>query len=165
MDFNWLDWVIVTVIGISSLLSLSRGFFKEVLSLLTWIIAIVVAWLFGSSLSVHLEGMIDSALLREGAARLILFVAMLILGGLVNRIVAALVKFTGLNGTDRLLGMVFGAMRGVLLVVVAIGLLSYTPAKQETWWQQSRLQPDFLMMADWSKRTVVGLFQPLLAQR
>ncbi|MGY0215994.1 CvpA family protein [Endozoicomonadaceae bacterium StTr2] len=165
MDFNWVDLAILGIIAVSALLSLARGFFREVLSLVTWVVAIVVSWLFGGSLADQLHTMVESPLLRESVARLILFVLVLILGGLVNRIVAALVKFTGLTGTDRMLGMVFGAMRGILLVVVAAGLLSYTPARQESWWQQSTLIPDFLMMADWSKRTVIELFQPLLAQQ
>jgi len=63
---------------------------------------------------------------------------------------------TGLSGTDRFLGMAFGAARGALLVVVAIGLISLGPVQQDTWWQESRLIPQFLLVADWSKNLILG---------
>jgi len=66
--FTWVDWAIIAVIAISSLISLRRGFFKEALSLLTWIVAGVVAWMFGGALSQHLDGFIDTPSMRVIAA-------------------------------------------------------------------------------------------------
>lgn len=75
---------------------------------------------------------------------------------MVNFLVGELIRVTGLSGTDRFLGMAFGAARGALLVVVAIGLLSLGPVQQDTWWQESRLIPQFLLVADWSKNLILG---------
>jgi len=155
--FSWVDWAFIAVIAVSSLISLKRGFVKEALSLLTWIVAGVVAWMFGGALSHYLAGYIETPSVRVIAACLILFVATLLVGALINFLIGELVRVTGLSGTDRFLGMVFGAARGALLLVVAVGLLSLLPVQQDRWWQESRLMPHFLMVADWSKNLILGM--------
>jgi membrane protein required for colicin V production len=155
--FTWVDWAIIAIIVISCLISLKRGFVKEALSLVTWIVAGVVAWMFGGALSQHLTDFIEMPSARIIAGCAILFVATLLVGALVNFLISELVRVTGLSGTDRLLGMVFGGARGALLVVVLTGLLSLAPVQQDPWWQQSSLIPHFLLVADWSKNLIVGL--------
>ena len=157
MAFTWVDWAFIAVIVVSSLISLKRGFVKEAQSLLTWVIAGVVAWMFGGALAQYLGDYIETPSLQVIAGCLILFVATLLVGALVNFLIGELVRVTGLSGTDRFLGMVFGAARGALLVVVAVGLLSLLPVQQDRWWQESRLLPEFLMVADWSKNLILGL--------
>ncbi|QJD58104.1 CvpA family protein [Pseudomonas sp. gcc21] len=157
MTFTWVDWVIIGTIVVSALISLSRGFVKEALSLLTWVIAGLVAWMFGGAFADLLTGYIETPSLRVIVACGILFVLTLILGGLLNYLIGQLVVATGLSGTDRFLGMVFGAARGVLLVVVAAGLLSLAPVEADDWWRQSQLIPHFLLVADWSKDFILGL--------
>jgi membrane protein required for colicin V production len=151
------DWAIIAIIVISCLISLKRGFVKEALSLVTWIIAGVVAWMFGGSLAQHLTEFIQMPSARIIAGCAILFVATLMVGALVNFLISELVRVTGLSGTDRFLGMVFGAARGALLVVVLTGLLSLAPVQQDPWWQQSSLIPHFLLVADWSKNLILGM--------
>ena len=106
MAFTWVDWAIIAVVAVSSLISLSRGFVKEALSLLTWIIAGVVAWMFGGALSQHLVGFIDTPSARVIVGCAILFVVTLLVGALVNYLIGELIRVTGLSGTDRFLGMV-----------------------------------------------------------
>ncbi|WP_028239352.1 CvpA family protein [Stutzerimonas azotifigens] len=156
MAFTWFDWAIIAVIAVSSLISLKRGFVKEALSLVTWIIAGVVAWLFGGALSHYLVDYIATPSVRVIAACAILFVVTLLVGALVNFLIGELVRVTGLSGTDRFLGMAFGAARGGLLVVVVVGLLSLAPVQGDSWWQQSTLLPHFLIVADWSKNLILG---------
>lgn len=155
--FNWLDAVIFAVIAVSALISLVRGFVKEALSLVSWLLAGTVAWMFGGDLAVYLAPYIETPSLRVIAACALLFLGTLVAGGLVNFLVAQLVRATGLSGTDRFLGMFFGAARGVLLVVVAVGLLSLSPVVQDPWWRESVLVPHFLLVADWSKNLVLEL--------
>jgi len=157
VSFNWVDALILGVLVISALISLSRGFIKEALSLVTWIVAGIIAWMFGGSLAHHFEPYIDTPSVRVIAACAVLFLATLLIGALVNFLLAQLVRATGLTGTDRFLGMVFGAARGLLLVVVVVGLLSLAPVQQDIWWKQSTLIPHFLLIADWSKNLVLGL--------
>jgi len=156
VTFTWVDWAIVAVIVISSLISLKRGFVKEALSLLTWIIAGVVAWMFGGSLSHYLAEFVSAPSAQVIAACAILFVATLLVGALVNFLIGELVRVTGLSGTDRFLGMVFGAARGGLLIVVLVGLLSLAPVQEDLWWRESALVPHFLLIADWSKNLILG---------
>nr|WP_276583973.1 CvpA family protein [Pseudomonas sp. RIT-PI-AD] len=163
VTFTWVDWAIIAIIAVSSLISLKRGFVKEALSLLTWIIAGVVAWMFGGALSQYLAEYIQTPSARVIAACVILFVATLLVGAMINFLIGELVRVTGLSGTDRFLGMVFGAARGGLLVVIAVGLLSLAPVQQDPWWQQSSLLPHFLMVADWSKNLILGLTSQWLA--
>jgi membrane protein required for colicin V production len=154
---TWVDWAIVAIIVVSALISLTRGFVKEALSLLTWVIAGLVAWLFGGALAELLAPYIETPSLRVIAACSILFVMTLLLGGLINYLIGQLVIATGLSGTDRFLGMVFGAARGALLVVVAVGLLSLAPVEADTWWRESVVIPHFLLVADWSKNLILQM--------
>lgn len=163
MSFTPVDWAIIAIVAISALISLKRGFVKEALSLLTWIIAGVVAWMFGGSLAQYLVNYIETPSARVIAGCTILFVATLLVGAMVNFLIGELIRVTGLSGTDRFLGMVFGAARGGLLVVVAVGLLSLGPVQQDQWWQQSRLLPQFVMVADWSKNLILGMSSKWLA--
>lgn len=159
MSFTWVDWSFIALIAVSGLISLTRGFVREALSLLVWVGASVVAWLYGGALAGYLAPYIELPSARVIAACAILFVLTLMVGALVTHLLGILVQATGLSGTDRLLGMVFGLARGALLVVIVVGLLSLAPVQQDPWWQQSVLLPHFLMIADWSKNLVLGFFQ------
>ena len=163
MAFIWVDWAIVAIICVSALISIKRGFVKEALSLVVWIVAGVVAWLFGGAVAQHLTNFIDIPSARVIAACALLFVATLLVGGLISFLIGELIRVTGLSGTDRFLGMFFGAARGALLVVVLVGLVSLAPVQQDQWWQQSTLLPHFLMVADWSKNLILNLTSQWLA--
>ena len=162
MTFTWIDWLIAGIVIISALISLKRGFFKEILSLLTWLAAIFVAWFFGGALSERFTDYIETPSVRLLVACALLFIATLMVGALINRMIAELVQITGLSGTDRILGVVFGGLRGCLLVTILVGLLTMVPLKQDQAWKQSVLLPHFMLLADWSKQTVVELMGPLV---
>lgn len=157
MAFNWVDLLIFAVIGISALISLGRGFVKEALSLVIWVVAGAVAWLFGGSFAQYLTPYIETSSLRIIAACAILFVCTLLVGGIINFLIARLILVTGLSGTDRFLGIFFGAARGALLVTIVVGLLSLSPVVEDLAWRDSLLVPHFLLIADWSKNMVLGL--------
>ncbi len=157
MAFNWADWAIIAIIAISSLISLKRGFVREALSLAIWIVAGLVAWMFGGAFSRYLADYISTPSMQVIAACALLFVLTLLLGSLASFLLGELVRVSGLAGTDRVLGMVFGAARGCLLVVLVVGLASLAPVQNDSWWQASRLVPPFLRIADWSKTTILGM--------
>lgn len=139
-QLNWLDWIIVSIIGASALLSFVRGFFREALSLVIWLIAIVISFTFYPNMGVLLEPYITSPSLRQVSAIVSLFVVCLIVGGLCSFLLGQLVKFTGLGPLDRLLGVVFGFLRGVVIVVLVLMVVrNILPVHQETWWYQSLL--------------------------
>ncbi len=146
----WIDYVILGVIGLSTIISLVRGFVREALSLVVWVFAFWVAWTFFRELAVHL-GVFSAPSVRLGVAFAILFIATLVVGALVNYLIGQLVDKTGLSGTDRLIGMLFGAARGALLVAVLVLLAGLTPFPEDPWWQESGLLGHFQELATWLK--------------
>lgn len=154
--FNEIDWCIIGLVLISTVISLWRGFVKEILSLIIWIVAIVVAWLYGGSFSSYLSPNIELPWLRIVISCAILFILTLIAGAFINFVLARLIKATGLSATDRFLGMFFGSARGAIAVVIVVGLLVDTPVNESEGWKDSKLIPSFLIAANWSKNVVLG---------
>lgn len=148
-DLNWLDIAILVVLLVSTLTSLMRGFVKEAISLGIWFLAFLISSQFYLDLAQFLTYFND-ALVRNGVAISILFVITLIIGGLVNMLVAKLVQFTGLSGTDRVLGLLFGALRGALIVSAILFFADvFTPAAGSQAWQNSVLIPEFKLIISW----------------
>lgn len=149
---NWADWTLVAILVLSSLISIKRGFIKEALSLATWILAIVIALIFGERLALVLSDSITTPSVREVVAFAILFVSTLLVGAMVNYLVGELVRMTGLSGTDRTLGMVFGLARGFIIVMaVLIFLPSIIDIEKDNWWHESQLIPHFLSFEHWAR--------------
>lgn len=146
---NWADYIILAVLGVSVLIGLWRGLISEVLALGIWAAGFWVAWVLGPSVAGYYERWISLPSARIAAGYATCFVAVLILGALVRFLVARLVEGTGLSGTDRLLGMIFGLARGVLLVTLGVFLLNFTALTRDPWWQASALLPQFKGMAAW----------------
>jgi len=142
---NWADWVIVGILVISSFFGIVRGFVREALSLVTWAAALVIATTFNDPLARLLESYIDTASLRYMAAFGLLFVMSLVVGALIGHLISGLVKMTGLTGTDRLLGVLFGLARGFIIVMaILLFIPPLVPIDQDSWWQSSKLIPSFL---------------------
>ncbi|NQZ82447.1 MAG: CvpA family protein [Colwellia sp.] len=145
----WVDYAILAVVGISTLISLARGFVKEAISLVIWIGAFFIASSFYVNLASFLTNISDP-FLRNAASIAILFIATLVLGALINYIIGQLVSKTGLSGTDRVLGLAFGALRGVLVVSAILFFMdAFTPASSSPWWQSSVLIPEFKLIVVW----------------
>ena len=149
MTLATIDWVIVGVLGISTLISIRRGFVKEAVSLVTWIAAVLIARLFAGQFTVVLAPYIETEVLRLGASYLFLFIPTLMLGGMVNYLVGEFVRMTGLSGLDRSLGTIFGFARGGVIVLAIVALMHYVlPVEEDDWYQQSRFIPELVSLIE-----------------
>jgi membrane protein required for colicin V production len=150
-SLNWADWTLIVIITLSSLMSLKRGFVKEALSLATWVIAFVVARTYHSNFQTLLVGSIEEPMLQVIAAFGILFIGTLLVGAGVNFIVGALVRMTGLTPVDRMLGVVFGLARGLILSVVIVAIVRLTPFSSSEWWLNSIMIENLAVLEQWSR--------------
>ena len=147
---NGVDWIIIVVLSLSTLLSLWRGFAREALSLAGWVAAFVIANLFVDEMASLLGRWIVSIAGRYVASYAILFVGTLIVASVVVKLTAQVVKVTGLTVLDRLLGTAFGFTRGVILILVAVFVLrQLVPPGDLQWLHQSQLMPHLDMMTYW----------------
>lgn len=148
-NLNLADFLIIAIIVISTLISLIRGFVREVLSLITWIAAFFVAFKFCDKLAAIFVSYIDNSSLRMAIGFGILFLVTLIIGDLLSYMLAKFASKRGLSGTDRTFGMIFGFSRGILLVAVLLLLASMGSSSKDPWWQQSYLIPHFQSLVTW----------------
>ncbi len=132
-----LDWIFFGVLLTSLLLGLWRGLVFEVLSLLSWIAAFVLAQWLALDAAQYLPMSGSSDVMRYATGFVLVFVAAVMLGGLVAVVVKKLVSSVGLSPFDRALGAMFGTVRGVLLLLVATLLVAMTPVKSSPIWQES----------------------------
>lgn len=158
MAFNWADWVILSIIGVSCLFGLMRGLIKEALSVANWVIALLIAVTFRDPLASLLVDQIETHSLRQMVAFGTLFIATLLVGALVNYVIGELVKITGLSSMDRILGMIFGLLRGFVVVMAILLLIPpIISIDQDTWWSDGVLIQRFLEFEDWARATASGL--------
>lgn len=150
----WVDYMIAGIIFISAVLGLLRGFIKEAFALITWVVAIWVASQYGHDLSLLFQNSISYPSARIALSFAALFFATLILGSIISFILGQLIRSTGLSGSDRLLGMIFGLIRGGILVALLVMLAGLTPLPADPWWKQSQLIPPFQSLALWLKQLI-----------
>lgn len=148
---NWVDFVILGILGVSVLISLWRGFTREALSLAGWVLAVWVALMFSDKLEHLLRAQIETPSLRLIVAFAILFFLTLLVAAFINYLAVQLIKKTGLSGTDRVVGIAFGLARGIVLVTVLVLLAGLTSVPRDPWWKQSALMHYFQDLAVWTR--------------
>lgn len=135
---NPVDWILLAILVLSVVVGLWRGLVFEVLSLLGWVAAFVAAQLFSPAVAAHLPVGTPGGGLNLAAAFALTFLAVLIAWALAARLVRMLVGASPLSGLDRLLGAVFGLLRGALLLLVIATVVQMTPAARAPLWTESR---------------------------
>ena len=132
-----LDWVVVAILAASMLLGLWRGLVYEVLSVLNWLAAFVLAQWLAPRAAAMMPFSQASPSLQYAAGFVVVFIAALFAGGLVAWLVKKLVEAVGLRPIDRALGGVFGLVRGLLAVLALAVVVHLTGLKNGVWWTES----------------------------
>lgn len=137
MTIATLDWVFAAVLVVSLALGAWRGLIYEVLSVLTWIAAFILAqWLAPDvALKLPMSGAGDAV--RYAAGFALVFILAVLVGGLFAALAKRLFAAVGLRPADRALGAAFGLVRGVVLLLAATVVIGMTPLKSGRWWQES----------------------------
>lgn len=153
-SMNWADYVILAVFAVSILIGLFRGFTREVLGVLGWIVAFWVAFTFTHQTAEWLTPHIATPSVRRAAAFGGLFLSVLLLGSILTFFIGKLVREGALAAADRTLGAGFGVLRGLVLIAALLWAAGGTTARHDPWWQQSALIPRLEWMSDILKAVV-----------
>lgn len=135
------DYCVLAVVAVSLLLGISRGLISEILALLAWVVAFFAARLWAQPVGDHLLAELSDPLWRPLAGFVTVFIVVLIAFALLRWLIGLLLKATGLQPLDRMLGAVFGALRGVAIMLILVLLAGLTPLPQQSWWRQAMFAP------------------------
>ena len=154
------DYIVLFILVSSVVISTLRGLVKEILSLLGWVAAFVVANAFGAQLAPMLPSVIPGDALRLIVAFIALFLGVRVLMGLLALAIGALIEASGLSLADRGLGGLFGLGRGIVIVLAGVILCGMTSIPQQAFWKDALLSP----MAETGARTVKPFLPAAFAQ-
>jgi membrane protein required for colicin V production len=150
-----LDYIIVGVVLFSAVAGVIRGFLREICSLVTWVLAVWLAWRFGPLLEPHLGGALASEGVRHWAARVPIFILVLMVGAAVGALISQFVRVSLFSGLDRMLGLLLGVLRGLVILGLAAMICHAVRLDQEPWWRGSRLVPYVESIAN-ALRSIAG---------
>ena len=154
------DYVVLFILISSVVISTMRGLVKEILSLVGWVAAFIVANAFGAKLAPMLPSVIPGEALRLIVAFIALFLGVRVLMGLLALAIGALIEASGLTLADRGLGGLFGLGRGIVIVLAGVILCGMTSVPQQAFWKDALLSP----MAETGARTVKPFLPAAFAQ-
>jgi len=146
-----IDIIITVAVVISIVVGFARGFVKEAISIAALLIAIWAALYFGPAVGNVSDSWLSSEELQMWFGRILVFAVVLSVGGLLGWGISKLVRLSVLSGMDRLMGSLFGAGRGMLLMALFIIGGQFAGFNNDGWWLKSRLIPHFEIVADWIK--------------
>jgi membrane protein required for colicin V production len=149
------DYLILLILLGSTLIGLLRGFVREAASLVFWILAIWAAWKFGPVVEPHLGGLLADPKVAPWVGRLVILVLVLLIGWAVGLLLSYFTRSLGLGAMDRVIGVLFGIVRGMVLVGLIIIGGELLHLNHEEWWNRSKLVPYGETVGDWL-RAMVG---------
>lgn len=148
--FNWLDYLIVCLIGFSALISLFRGFIRELISLISWLGGLLLSLQFAADLAPFFIRVSDLPSVRYFFAFVLIFIAVVVAGIIFNAVVSKVLSITGFSIFDRLLGLLFGATRGAVIVAGLLLMFShFASARDSAALTDSVVAPHFKPLVRW----------------
>ena len=143
----WVDYAILAILVLSAAISVIRGFLREAISLLGWVLAFWLALTFADDVSGLFERYVSQPSIRHGLAFFTILVATLVITAIVMYFVRLIVDKTEITGTDRALGVVFGIARGIVIVAILVLCAGLTALPKDPWWKESLFLPHFQVLA------------------
>ncbi len=150
---NGADHLFAIILLASGILGFVRGFVREAIALLTWLVALWVAWHYSELVNPWLGGALAEPGVREWAGRAIMLLIVLLIGSVVGSIAGYFAqRAAGLAAVDRLIGATFGLLRGVVIIgLIVIGGRA-VHLDGESWWNETRSMPFAASVANWLER-------------
>lgn len=139
----WVDYAIAVIVMVSALIGLMRGFIKELSRLLTWLVTAAVCATYAPDFALVFQKISADPLGQIALASGALFIAVLLLSSLIQWVLKDLILKDQLSFMDRILGTLFGFVRGLFMITLALVFIAMTPMSQSTWWSRSFLIPTF----------------------
>ncbi len=156
VSWHWTDYIILSIIGASVITGLFRGFVKELIALIVWILAIWLAYRYAAVVNQYLIPYISDNKIRMAISFAAILLGTIILGALVNALLSFILSRAGMSGTDRLLGMGFGFVRGIFIVSLIMLMIQIAGVTLEPYRAQSKLYAKFDPIVRWMHGYVPG---------
>lgn len=160
----WVDYFIIATIAVSALVGVVRGFTRESLALLSWVLAGGLSFLFGSALADRMGELITIPSIRIASAYGAIFLVVLAIGAVATHLASGLIRRTPFSGPDRTLGGGFGVVRGGAIITLLVFLVGMTPARHDPWWQDSFFIFRFERVAGWMRAQMPDHWQQQIEQ-
>jgi membrane protein required for colicin V production len=138
---NVTDYLVIAAVVISAVVGAMRGFLREAVALVTWLLALFIAWHFADLVEPHLGGLLAGSYVKPWAARVIIVLVIVLLGAGIGALLNHFVRLSIFSGLDRFLGLIFGLLRGVVLLGVFVILGQLLRLDGDKWWTRSLLIP------------------------
>lgn len=149
------DYWVVAIVLLAAIVGLMRGFLREAVAVVSWLLALFVAWHFAASLAPHLGGLLADPQVRPWAARAVLFLGMLFIGSIAGVFIGHFMHLKMFIGTDRFLGFTFGVLHAGIVLGVLVIICQLLRVDEDRWWRESVLIPYAEHIAE-GLRTLVG---------
>jgi membrane protein required for colicin V production len=143
----WVDYAIIVILVVSAGISVLRGFLREAISLLGWVLAFWLALTFAADVSALFTGYVSQPSIRHALAFFAIVLVTLVITAIVMYLVRLIVDKTEITGTDRALGIVFGVARGIVIVAILVLFAGLTALPKDPWWKESMFLPHFQILA------------------
>jgi membrane protein required for colicin V production len=135
------DWVVVCIVGLSTLFAFFRGVIRELVALIAWVLGLICALVFTPIAGAMLPDIFGHPAIRYVIAFALILIAALLIGALVAWPLSKAVRAAGLGFVDRFLGSIFGFVRGIVLMLAFVFVAGLTPLPRTFWWHIAALVP------------------------
>ncbi len=154
-QLNVLDYILLAIALLSLLIGLKRGFVREVMSLLIWVVALVIAVMFTGALAHKMSAYFHPQWIAEFVSFIILLVVVLIVGKIFGGLLTGAVGHVGMGPINHLLGAILGLLRGGIIAALIVFILSHTFWEESKWFKGSQFAHRLLAVTHWSYHEVI----------